>query len=118
SGDVHHPCAAEAASPDPPPARVYQVTCSPFNNTIPRAMKLVFHVGWSQTAELVMRAISRLTKVPPLPIRWRHPTGPHFGNAIGTIIFEGREARLLLERSEPPPGGAQASAASGPPGGA
>ncbi len=106
SGDVHHTYAAEVAYPDPPPARVYQVTCSPFNNTIPRAMKLVFHVGWSQTAELVMRAVSRLSKVPPLPIRWRHPTGPHFGNAIGTITYDGRSARLLLERSEPRPGGA------------
>jgi hypothetical protein len=116
SGDVHHTYVAEVAYPNPPPARVYQVTCSPFNNTIPRAMKLVFHVGWSRTAELVMRAVSRLTKVPPLPIRWRHPTGPHFGNAIGTITYEGRLARLLLERSEPRPGGAAGAIAPGPAG--
>ncbi|HET9613572.1 MAG TPA: alkaline phosphatase D family protein, partial [Candidatus Limnocylindrales bacterium] len=101
SGDVHHTYVAEAAWPDPTDARVFQITCSPFHNSIPRPMKLVFHVGWSRVVETVMKGVSRLSGVPALPIHWRHPTGPHFGNALASLTFEGRTARLALERSEP-----------------
>jgi PhoD-like phosphatase len=99
SGDVHHTYLAEADYPEPMGSRVYQVTCSPFHNTIPWPMRLVFHVGWSKTVEMLMRGISRLSGVPPLPIRWHHPTGPHFGNTLSTLAFEGRTARLVFRRS-------------------
>jgi hypothetical protein len=99
SGDVHHAYVAEAAYPKPTASRIYQITCSPFNNTIPRAMRIVFHVGWSKTVEVVMKGISRLSGVPSLPIHWYHPTGPHFGNELAMMTFEGRAARVVLERS-------------------
>ena len=99
SGDVHHTYVAEANYPEPMTSRVYQVTCSPFHNTIPRGMRLVFHVGWSKVVEIAMKAISRLSGVPPLPIYWHHPTGPHFGNALSVLSLDGRSARLLLRRS-------------------
>jgi len=99
SGDVHHTYVAEANYPDRMVSRVYQVTCSPFHNTIPRAMRLVFHVGWSKVVEIAMKVISRLSGVPPLPIYWHHPTGPHFGNALSVLSLDGRSARLLLRRS-------------------
>jgi phosphodiesterase/alkaline phosphatase D-like protein len=102
SGDVHHSYVAEAHYPERTASRVYQVTCSPFNNTIPRAMRLVFHVGWSKTVEVVMKGISRWSGVPSLPIHWTHPTGPHFGNEIGMVAFDGRSGRVVLERSVPP----------------
>jgi hypothetical protein len=101
SGDVHHTYAAEAAYPDPTRSRVVQITCSPFHNTIPRPMKVVFRIGWSRAVEVLMKGVSRLSGVPSLPVHWRHPTGPHFGNAIATLRFEGRSARLRLERSAP-----------------
>lgn len=101
SGDVHHTYAAEAAYPDPTVSRVVQITCSPFHNTIPRPMKLVFRIGWSRAVEVLMKGVSRLSGVPSLPIHWHHPTGPHFGNAIATLTFDGRSARLRLERSAP-----------------
>ena len=101
SGDVHHSYVAEAHYPDRTTSRVYQVTCSPFNNTIPRAMRLVFHVGWSKTVEILMKGISRWSGVPSRPIHWTHPSGPPFGNEIGTLAFDGRSARIRLERSVP-----------------
>jgi PhoD-like phosphatase len=101
SGDVHHTYVAEAAYPDPTRSRVVQITCSPFHNTIPRPMKLVFRIGWSRAVEVLMKAVSRLSGVPSVPVHWHHPTGPHFGNAIATLTFEGRAARLRLERSAP-----------------
>ena len=55
--------------------------------------------------EFVMKAVTRLSGVPALPIHWHHPSGPDFGNAIATLILDGRDARLLLERSAAPGGG-------------
>jgi hypothetical protein len=98
SGDVHHTYVSEAEYPRPLASRVYQITCSPIQNTIPLAMRVVFHVGWSHTVERIIRVLDRLTRVPPLPIRWHHPTGPHFGNMLASVTFAGREARVQLER--------------------
>jgi len=39
------------------------------------------------------------TRVPPLPIHWHHPSGPHFGNTLALLTFEGRSARVVLERA-------------------
>lgn len=99
SGDVHHSYISEADYDPPLEARVYQITCSPINNTIPLLMRLVFHVGWSNTIERVTRFLGRWTHVPPLPIHWHHPSGPHFGNTLALLIFDGRTARIRLERS-------------------
>ncbi len=99
SGDVHHAYVAEATFPDRTTSRVFQITCSPIHNTIPRAMKLVFRFGWSRPAGVVMKGISRLSGVPSLPVHWHHPTGPHFGNELAELTFDGRSAGLVIERS-------------------
>jgi hypothetical protein len=100
SGDVHHSYISEADYDEPLTSRVFQVTCSPIHNTINPVMRLVFHMGWSNTVERVVRALDRLARVPPLPIHWHHPSGPHFGNMVGSISFEGPNARARLERSK------------------
>jgi hypothetical protein len=105
SGDVHHTYTAVAAFPDPPESKVVQITCSPFHNTIPLPMRLVFRFGWSSKLEVVMKAVTRLVGVPGLPIHWHHPSGPDFGNALATVIFDGRDAGLLIERSKTRDGG-------------
>jgi PhoD-like phosphatase len=99
SGDVHHTYVSEADYPQPLASRVYQITCSPIHNTIPRVMRIVFRVGWSNTAERITHALGRFAGVPPLPIYWHHPTGPHFGNELALLVFDGRSARVVLERS-------------------
>ena len=99
SGDVHHTYLSEAEYPEKTTSRIFQVTCSPIHNTIPTFMKLVFRIGWSHAAERVISTLDRFTGVPPLPIRWHHPTGPHFGNALALLVFDGRTAQLVLERS-------------------
>ena len=102
SGDVHHTYVSEAAYPDAVASRVYQITCSPMHNTIPRAMRVVFRLGWSSKAARVLHALGRFAGVPPLKLEWHHPTGPHFGNELALLVFDGREARVVLERSLPP----------------
>lgn len=99
SGDVHHSYVSEADYDPPLEARVYQITCSPIHNSIPSLMRLVFHLGWSNTVERVVRSLDRWTRVPPLPIRWHHPSGPHFGNTLALLILDGRSARVRLERA-------------------
>jgi hypothetical protein len=99
SGDVHHSYVSEADFEPPLESRVYQVTCSPIHNTINNVMKVVFHMGWSNTVERIVRALDRLTRVPPLPIHWHHPSGPHFGNMVGSVTFDGPSARVRLERA-------------------
>ena len=103
SGDVHHTYVSEADYPEPLASRVYQITCSPIHNTIPRLMRVVFRMGWSNTAQRVTRALGRFARVPSLPIHWHHPTGPHFGNELALLVFDGRSARIVLERSVKPP---------------
>ncbi len=99
SGDVHHTYVSEADYHEPLETRVFQITCSPIHNTIPLLMRLVFHVGWSNTFEGVVRFLARWTGVPRLPIHWHHPSGPHFGNTLALLIFDGRSARVVLERA-------------------
>lgn len=103
SGDVHHTYLAEAEYPVPISSRVYQLTCSPLHNTIPRLMQGVFRIGWSRRAERFLGHLGRLSGVPSLPIRWHHPTGPHFGNALALLVYDGRSARFVLERAVRPP---------------
>jgi phosphodiesterase/alkaline phosphatase D-like protein len=101
SGDVHHSYVCEADYEPVFATRIFQITCSPFNNTIPLLMRVVFHLGWSKTVERFVLLLSRWTRVPPLPIRWHHPSGPHFGNTLAELTFAGRTARVRLERSAP-----------------
>ena len=99
SGDVHHTYVSEAAYQPRLASRVYQVTCSPIHNTIPLPMRLVFKASWSHTFERFVHLFDRWAHVPPVPIRWHHPTGPHFGNILAMLVLDGRQARLVLERA-------------------
>ena len=62
-------------------------------------MRLVFKASWSHTFERFVHLFDRWAHVPPLPIRWHHPTGPHFGNILAMLTLDGRQARLVLERA-------------------
>jgi hypothetical protein len=99
SGDVHHSYISEADYSKLLESRVFQVTSSPIHNTIPLVMRLVFRVGWSNTFEGLVRLLARWTGVPRLPIRWHHPSGPHFGNALALLTFDGRSVHVRLERA-------------------
>jgi PhoD-like phosphatase len=99
SGDVHHSYISEADYEPALESRVFQITCSPIHNTIDRAMRVVFHMGWSNTVERIVHALDSLTRVPPLPIHWHHPSGPHFGNMLALLTLDGPSARIRLERA-------------------
>jgi hypothetical protein len=100
SGDVHHAYAARARFRQPTDAPVYQLTCSPLHNYVPAAMKLAFRVAWSRVAERVTAGILRRTGPVPEPsLSWERLCDPTFGNAIATLLLDGRRAEMVLERS-------------------
>ncbi|MEA2549225.1 MAG: hypothetical protein QOE42_1823, partial [Chloroflexota bacterium] len=57
-----------------------------------------------------MKAIGRLSGVPSLPIHWTHPSGPHFGNQLALMLFDGRQARVRLTRTVRPDRGGRDNA--------
>jgi hypothetical protein len=100
SGDVHHAYIAEAHWPQPVGSRVYQLTCSPVHNGVPMAMRWGFTAGWSRSGAWTGRALRRSVSAPGAPIRWTKRAGPYFGNELATVVLDGREGRLTLERCE------------------
>ena len=98
SGDVHHSYAARADLSGTPATRVHQLVCSPVHNYVPRYVKPVFKLGWSQRLARVTRRYARRRGSPPLPITWHNLSGPLFGNTIATLSTDGRGAEVLFEQ--------------------
>ena len=102
SGDVHHAYVARARYPEPVGSAVYQLTCSPLHNFVPRAMKVAFRVAWSRAAErTTRRLLSLLSKVPPMTLEWTREAGPFFGNEIATLELDGRRAESRFHKASP-----------------
>lgn len=100
SGDVHHAYVARADYGQPVDSAIYQLTCSPLHNYVPAPMHWGFRVAWSRTAERTTRwLLGALSKVPEPPLSWHRLAGPFFGDEIATLVFEGRAARLMLEKA-------------------
>jgi phosphodiesterase/alkaline phosphatase D-like protein len=101
SGDVHHAYAARAEYADPSVRTpVYQLTCSPVHNCVPRPMKLAFRVAWSRAAERATRfLLDRVSRVPPQELSWSRLAGPFYGNEIATLTLAGRSARVVIEQA-------------------
>jgi hypothetical protein len=101
SGDVHHAYVAQAHYPDlSVRSQVYQLTCSPVHNSVPRAMKLAFRLAWSRAAESATRfLLDRVARLPRQPLTWSRLAGPCYGNQIATLTLDGRSARVVIERA-------------------
>ena len=96
SGDVHHCYAAELVEPGGLTSRVHQLTVSPLHNQAPHPIRVGFRIGWSGWARRITLGLRRLARVPASELEWAKIGGPWFGNAIGELVLEGREARFRL----------------------
>jgi len=96
SGDVHHAYAAELVRPGALDTRVHQLTVSPLHNSAPHAIEIGFTVGWSRWARALTGALRTLARVPHSTLQWRKQAGPFFGNELGELVLDGRDARFLL----------------------
>jgi hypothetical protein len=96
SGDVHHAYAAELVKPGGLQTRVHQLTVSPLHNSAPHAIEIGFRVGWSRWARALTGGLRALARVSHTPLQWRKQAGPFFGNELGELVLDGRDARFLL----------------------
>ncbi len=96
SGDVHHCYAAELTEPGGLSSRVHQLTVSPLHNQAPHPIRVGFKIGWSGWARKISLGLRRLARVPVSELEWTKIGGPWFGNAIGELVLEGRDARFRL----------------------
>jgi phosphodiesterase/alkaline phosphatase D-like protein len=96
SGDVHHSYVAEAEFPRPTKALVAQLVCSPIHNEAPKVFRPAFRLSWSRPAGRLFRRLATLAGVPEDLMRWRKTSGPHFGNSVALLDFDGRRARYRL----------------------
>ncbi len=98
SGDVHYAYLAETTLP-----RVRQVVVSPMRNLLGRKERWAQQFALSRAGVAIGRLLRRSVGAPPPPFDWRITRGPWFDNAVGTLLFEGRQARLSIERARPGP---------------
>ena len=107
SGDVHHAYLAEVGFRKDAGARtpVWQAVCSPFRNPLNGKERRAIRAAASPLAGRITRALARAAGVPPAPVGWRMAhEEPWFDNQVGTIVLDGRSARMTLEKvsgSEP-----------------
>ena len=99
SGDVHHTYVSEATFQTAVQSRIFQLTCSPFHNSSPLPMRLVFKLSWSRYAQRVTSGLAHLGRVPAVTMDWRTTAGPFFGNHLALLAMDGRTAEFALEKS-------------------
>ncbi|SDH11973.1 Phosphodiesterase/alkaline phosphatase D [Lentzea fradiae] len=96
SGDVHHSYVAVADFPRPTKALVTQLVCSPVHNEPPGVLVPAFRLSWSRAAGWVFRKLANAVGVPKDLMSWRKTSGPHFGNSVALLDFDGHNARYRL----------------------
>jgi hypothetical protein len=101
SGDVHHSYAAKARLGPEVVTPVYQLTCSPVHNDMPRLIRPAMKFGWNPPAARMMRSLARMLGIRKPIVRWRKTAGPYFGNAVGLLVLEGRSAHVMIEGTRP-----------------
>jgi PhoD-like phosphatase len=100
SGDVHHAYLADVAFPRDAGARsaVFQAVCSPYRNALDTHERRMIRLGQGGVARAVTQVLARAAGVEDPGIRWRFRDGPFFDNQVGTLMLDGRGARIKLEK--------------------
>jgi hypothetical protein len=101
SGDIHHSylAAVELPAGSAPRSAVYQAVCSPIHNVLPRSFRRTQLLATSRAGELAGAALAALAGVRRPGLRWRITRGPWFCNMLAALEFDGRRARLRLDRA-------------------
>ncbi|OAA18700.1 PhoD-like phosphatase [Frankia sp. EI5c] len=136
SGDVHHAYLARADHPrqptdDPTDGRangradgpisgsaggsaggsaaapVWQAVCSPFRNPLGPGIRRIDALARRRGPSAALGHLARLLGVRDLPVSWTVTHGPWFDSQLATLTLDGRQATMLLEKTEPDgePGG-------------
>ncbi len=100
SGDVHHSYVAEADFGTDMATPVMQLTCSPVHNQVPAFMRPLMRFSWSRAAARGVQAVARSAGVRRPAWSWKRLAGPYFGNAISTLVLDGRRATARVEGTD------------------
>ena len=103
SGDVHHAYVAEAQYPDGSgvTSKLVQAVCSPMRNPLDSLERSFMRAALSRTGKGIARLLSRSAGVPQPALRWDFVQPPTFDNQIGTVVIQGREATVKIEKTKP-----------------
>jgi hypothetical protein len=103
SGDVHNAYLARVAfrREDGVVCPVWQGVCSPFRNPLDRHEQMAVKFSASRPVGEVMKRLALRAGVEDPGIRWETVAGPAFDNQVATLDWEGREAKMTLEKAVP-----------------
>jgi hypothetical protein len=104
SGDVHHAYLFEVGYPKGTGMRsnVWQAVCSPYRNPLEKKERQQIRIGMSREFEVFARTLARLAGVRDPGIGWRMVgDGPWFDNQVATLIVDGREMHMRLDKAVP-----------------
>jgi hypothetical protein len=102
SGDVHHAYLVEVGlrnGDGRAESSVYQAVCSPYRNPLDNKERRVIRIGFSRPFEAAMKALARAAGTEEPGMSWRLTDGPYFDNQVATLRFDGREARIKLDKT-------------------
>jgi hypothetical protein len=68
-------------------------------NWVPWMMRAMFRTFWSSPVARLTQLLIRHDPIRRPPLSWRTIGGPFFGNAISTLVLDGRTARIVMESS-------------------
>lgn len=102
SGDIHFAYAAEIIFPDTAMAsKVHQLVNSPIRNALTPPERTAMKLGTSRFATGLGRLLRRSVHRRRTSLQWKMDRGPVFANCLGTITFDGRQAKLLVQQTRP-----------------
>jgi hypothetical protein len=103
SGDIHNAYLAELALPRDagPSAPIWQGVCSPIRNPLGGHERVMMKVVASRPVLALSRFLAHRAGVKDPAARWRLVTDQTFDNQVSTLDWEGKHARLKLEKSVP-----------------
>ena len=101
SGDIHNAYLAEMSFPNGSGARspVWQGVCSPIRNPLDGHERLMMKLANSKPVGALTRFLAHRAGVKDCDASWRLVTPNTFDNQISTLDWEGRSAKLTLERT-------------------
>ncbi|HEY6501492.1 MAG TPA: alkaline phosphatase D family protein [Streptosporangiaceae bacterium] len=104
-GDVHHSYLAEVTLPAGTTSEtsVYQLVCSPIHNLLPNNFRQLQRIVTSRAGAIIGGTLAHLARVRSPRLSWELTEGPWFPNLLGTLEFDGRQARVRFDRSAADP---------------
>jgi hypothetical protein len=103
SGDIHNAYLAELSFPNGSGARspVWQGVCSPLRNPLDHRERLMMKIAATKPMGALARLLARRAGVKDCDASWRLVSDQTFDNQIASLEWEGKSARLTLEKAVP-----------------